>query len=62
MSDGKKISLAHLERPFVVTDKDGQPLALFAAAAINEPSKGSLTEVLPENNTFNVCFILGLAQ
>ena len=59
MRDGKKIKLAHLERPFMVTDSDGQPLALFAAAAIDEPSKNKgLTPVMPENNTFNVCFPL----
>ncbi|HEY4324812.1 MAG TPA: glycoside hydrolase family protein [Mucilaginibacter sp.] len=62
MSNGKKISLAHLERPFVVTDNDGQPLALFAAASINEPSGGDGVKVQPENNTFNVCFLLGNAK
>lgn len=59
MKDGRKISLAHLERPFVVTDKNGQPLALFAAASIKEPSAGNKEHVLPENNTFNVCFPFG---
>jgi hypothetical protein len=52
---GKKMELAHLERPFAVTDKNGQVLALFAAASINEPSKGNIQNVLPAYNTFNVC-------
>ena len=58
MKDGKKINLANLERPFVVTDKKGQPLALFAAASIGEPTKGGLEQVAPEFNTFNVSFPL----
>jgi hypothetical protein len=55
---GKKTELAHLERPFVVTDKNGQPLALYAAASIQEPSKGDADHPAFENNTFNVCFLL----
>jgi hypothetical protein len=47
MANGLNIKLAYLERPFIVTGSGGQPLALFAAAAIKEP--GDL------NNTFNVC-------
>ena len=62
MKDGRKVELAHLERPFVVTDKNGQPVALFAAASVNEPSGGDLQHVLPENNTFNICFPLGKTQ
>jgi hypothetical protein len=58
MSDGRKIELAHLERPFVVTDKNGQPTALFAAAAVNEPSAGNISHVTSQNNTFIVCFPL----
>ncbi len=58
MKDGKKIELAHLERPFVVTDKNGQPLALFAAASINEPTKGDIDHPSFENNTFNISFRL----
>jgi hypothetical protein len=58
MKDGKKTELAHLERPFVVTDKNGQPLALYAAASIQEPSKGDADHPVFENNTFNVCFLL----
>jgi len=61
MNNGKKIELAHLERPFVVTDKNGQPLALFAAASIKEPSAGIVLNVTPQNNTFIVCFELGKA-
>jgi hypothetical protein len=56
MKDGRRIELAHLERPFVVTDQKGQPLALFAAASINEPSSGDVMHVTSEYNTFNVCF------
>jgi hypothetical protein len=55
---GKKMELAHLERPFTVTDKNGQVLALFAAASVNEPSKGDLQHVTLSYNTFNVCFPL----
>ena len=58
MKNGKKIELTHLERPFVVTDKKGQPIALFAAASIQEPSKGDSDHPSFENNTFNVCFLL----
>ena len=59
MSDGKKIELAHLERPFVVTDKEGQPIALFAAASINEPTKSNADHPPFENNTFVVAIQLG---
>jgi hypothetical protein len=58
MKDGKKTELAHLERPFVVTDKKGQPVALFAAASIGEPTKGDVDHPSFENNSFNVCFLL----
>jgi len=58
MKDGKKTALTHLERPFVVTDKKGQPVALFAAASISEPSSGNIDHPALENNTFNVCFLL----
>lgn len=57
-SDGRKIQLAHLERPFIVTGKDGQPVALFAAASVNEPSIGDVQNVSPNNNTFIICFPL----
>lgn len=56
MKGGKKIELAHLERPFTVIDSKGQVMALFAAASIEEPTKGDIEHVQPENNTFNVCF------
>lgn len=62
MKSGRKICLAHLERPFVVTDKNGQPLALFAAAAISEPVEGDRVNVPAGNNTFNVCFLLDQAK
>jgi len=57
-SSGKKVEPSHLERPFVVTDKTGQPSALFAAASVNEPSGGDILHVSPQNNTFMVCFLL----
>ena len=59
MRDGKKIELAHLERPFVMTDKEGQPIALFAAASINEPTKSNADHPPFENNTFVVAIQLG---
>jgi len=58
MKNGKKIELAHLERPFVVTDSNGQPVALFAAASIQEPSKGVMDHPSFEYNTFNISFPL----
>ncbi len=53
MTNGSKIQLTHLERPFIVTDKNGEPLALFAAASIDEPS-GAVTNVKDSQNTFSV--------
>jgi hypothetical protein len=53
MNNGSKIQLAHLERPFIVTDKNGEPLALFAAASIDEPS-AAVTNVKDSQNTFSV--------
>jgi hypothetical protein len=41
-----------------VTGNEGQPLALFAAASINEPAGKESDKVSFENNTFNVCFVL----
>src|SRR5688572_3164490 len=58
MKNGKRTELAHLERPFVVTDKKGQPVALFAAASVGEPTKGDGDRPEFENNSFNVCFRL----
>jgi len=59
MADGKTVQLAHLERPFVVTDKNGQPIALFAAASIKEPSEG-IDNPPFESNSFNVSFPIKL--
>lgn len=53
MTNGSKIQLAHLERPFIVTDKNGEPLALFAAASIDEPSS-AVANVKDSQNTFGV--------
>jgi hypothetical protein len=52
-SSGKKLALAHLERPFIVTDEKGQPTALFAAASILEPAKTG-TAIPFEQNSFIV--------
>jgi hypothetical protein len=57
-ANGDKITLAHLERPFIVTDKNGQPIALFAAASVDEPTKGNVASPSFENNSFNVSFRL----
>jgi len=62
MTDGKEVDLSHLERPFVVTDKNGQPTALFAAASIKEPSSGNVLQVTNLNNTFIVCFPLNKSK
>jgi hypothetical protein len=56
--NGEKTTLAHLERPFVVTDNNGQPLALFAAASIDEPGKESGATVNAQHDTFIVYFPL----
>ena len=58
MKDGKKTELAHLERPFVLTDKKGQPIALFAAASVKEPTKDNTGHPAFEYNTFNISFPL----
>jgi hypothetical protein len=41
-----------------VTDKDGQPTALFAAAAIGEPTKENGAKVSSDHDTFIVYFQL----
>ena len=48
------IDLANLERPFIVTDEKGQPLALFAAFAAKKPGSIKVEEYTPEYNTGNV--------
>jgi hypothetical protein len=53
MVNASKIQLAHLERPFIVTDKNGEPVALFAAASIDEPS-GAITDIKDSQSTFSV--------
>ncbi|MBO9573472.1 MAG: glycoside hydrolase family protein [Chitinophagaceae bacterium] len=52
--NGTTIKLANLERPFIVTDAAGQPVALFAAAAIKSPFEQTTSEVGAEHNSFNV--------
>lgn len=54
----QQVNLAHLERPFVFTDDNGQPKALFAAASVEEPSKGDMVKPAPAFNTFNVSFLI----
>jgi len=56
--NGKEVKLDRLERPFVYTDEDGKPLALFAAAAIRSPNSGDPLKVTNETNSFIVCFPL----
>ena len=56
--NGQEMKLDRLERPFVYTDKNGKPLALFAAAAIKPPNTGDPLKVTNETNSFNVCFPL----
>ena len=52
------MTLAHLERPFLLLDKQGQPQALFAAAAIKEPGQSDPSAVDFEHNSFIVCLNL----
>jgi hypothetical protein len=52
--DGRKVELDRLERPFIVTDKNGNPITLFAAASVKSPGAGDLNNLLPEYNSFNV--------
>jgi hypothetical protein len=52
--DGSKTELAHLERPFVVTNSKGEPVALFAAASVEEPAKGGILNPSFNQNTFNM--------
>lgn len=42
--DGRTIQVHNLERPFIITDKKGQPTALFAA--VGEESHGRITKDL----------------
>jgi hypothetical protein len=53
-SDGHTEKLARLERPFVVVDAEGQPVALFSAASVQSPAGGDPEHVIPANNSFNV--------
>ncbi len=53
MANAGKMQLAHLERPFIVTGEDGEPIALFAAAAIDNPFK-AVEPVRASENTFGV--------
>lgn len=50
---GRKMELAHLERPFVITDKKGKAIGMFAAASIEEPSS-SIVNPSFKQNTFSI--------
>ncbi|MGB3108852.1 hypothetical protein [Sphingobacterium siyangense] len=48
---------AHLERPFILFDKNGRPQVLYAAAAsIGEPFKNKSDRIAKEENSFIVSF------
>lgn len=53
-----EVELAHLERPFIVFDKKGNPQALLAAASIGEPTKGNVDDVSVAFNSFIISFDL----
>jgi hypothetical protein len=55
--DGQhKTVLTHLERPFILFDKNGRPQVLYAAASIGEPFKNKSDRVAKEENSFIVSF------
>jgi len=56
--NGRKVELDRLERPFVFTDNEGSPIALFAAASIAPPATGDINHVDAAHNTVNVCIPL----
>lgn len=53
---GDTIYLAHLERPQLLLDDEGQALVLYAAASVKSPFRvlDPVREGKPEHNTFNV--------
>lgn len=53
-NNGTEVKLSHLERPFLLFDRKGNIQALFAAAAVKNPFNEKLSQVKPEENTFNV--------
>jgi hypothetical protein len=57
-NDGSTQLLSHLERPFIYRNKNGIPIALFAAASFEPPYKGDILNVDLKHNTFNVCIPL----
>ena len=56
--DGSTKLLNRLERPFIYRDKNGIPIALFAAASYEAPNQGDPLHVNEQRNTFNVCIPL----
>lgn len=56
--DGSSRLLNRLERPFIYRDKNGNPVALFAAASYEAPNEGDPMHVDEAHNTFNVCIPL----
>ena len=53
---GAKVTLAHLERPQILLDNNGEPIVLYAAAAIKSPfsENDPVKNGKPEHNSFNV--------
>lgn len=53
-----KLILSHLERPFLLFDKKGNPETLYAAASVLEPSLNKSKDVKSDENSFIVNFSL----
>ncbi len=58
LKNNTMLELSNLERPFVYTDANGQPLAIFAAFSVNNPGKVKPENYTPEYNTGNVGILL----
>ena len=58
LKNGKTLELENLERPFIVTDEKGQPIALFAAFSVKKPGSIKAEEYTSEYNTGNVGILL----
>ncbi len=52
--NGTETKLAHLERPFLLFDRNGNMKTLFSAASVENPFIEKSSRVNPKNNTFNV--------
>ncbi|MFC1739472.1 glycoside hydrolase family protein [Planctomycetota bacterium] len=55
-ADGSKMDLAHIERPQVLFDDNGEPLVIYAAAAVNSPFAvaSPVESGRPWHNSFNI--------